>query len=174
MKKSKKSVIDPISLAIGRTEKFMPSPEYVVPDSEIISKIQALADIDERDRDGRTLLMFAALNERKSVAAYLIERGADVNAADNIGFTPLHFAVQDHSDSVLELLLASGANVNAQDSFGNIPLMKANMQTPLSVFEILLKHGADPMQKNNYGIAPLDVFASREDTLSLMKSYIKE
>jgi len=173
MKKSKKSAIDPISLAMGRTEKFMPAPEYVVSDSEIISKIQALADIDERDRDGRTLLMFAALNERKSVAAYLIERGADVNAADNIGFTPLHFAVQDHSDSVLELLLASGANVNAQDSFGNSPLMRANMATPLPLFETLLRHGADPKLKNNFGMSSVDVFATHENALRLIKSFIK-
>lgn len=169
MKKTKKSIIEPVTFAMGNTEKLMTSPEYVVSDAEVIAKAELVTNVNEKDRDGRTMLMFAALYERLSVVDYLLSRGADINAGDNNGFTALHFAVQANNAEMVEKLLLSGADANAGDSYGNSPLMKGNFATPVAVFEALLGHGADPFRKNNYGMAAVDIFRAREEVYVLLK-----
>ncbi len=170
MKKSKNSPIDSITSAMGNTEKLMPSPEYVVSDEEVISKAEFVADVNEKDRDGRTMLMFAALHGRLHVVNYLLARGADLNIADNNGFTPLHFAVQANDTAMVEKLLLCGADANAKDNFGNSPIMKGNFLTPIAIFQLLLDHGADPYQKNNYAMSAADIFGTRDDVAALLKT----
>jgi ankyrin repeat protein len=69
------------------------------------------ADINARDPQGRTALIFAAssdllpLNEVK----FLIEKGADINAKTVDGRTALHYAKLHGNTSITELLTKAGA-----------------------------------------------------------------
>ena len=47
------------------------------------------ADIEARDKDGRTPLFIACSKNNVDICALLISKGADVNAKDNRGWTPL-------------------------------------------------------------------------------------
>jgi ankyrin repeat protein len=49
---------------------------------------------DERDGDGRTPLIHAAIDNRLAVADLLLESGADVDAQDRLGNSALHYAAQ--------------------------------------------------------------------------------
>ena len=167
MAKRKKSAIDPITMQMGCTTKLMPSTEYVISDEDIIARVAEIADANAKDFDGRTMLMFAALNERAAVAEYLLSRGADINCGDANGFTALHFAVQANSLLMVELLLKNGAHANAKDAFGNTPLMRCNNASPISIFKALLERGANPAEKNNYNMSAADMFCSRDDILAL-------
>ncbi|MEM7362157.1 MAG: ankyrin repeat domain-containing protein, partial [Bacteroidota bacterium] len=61
-----------------------------------------------------TPLHYAAWNNSKEVAEFLIQHDADVNAKDGEGCTPLHWAAEKNSKELAELLIREGADVNAK------------------------------------------------------------
>jgi cytohesin len=114
------------------------------------------ADVNAKDKDGRTPLHSAAWYGRKDVAEVLIAKGANVNETDVSGQTPLHLAVSFGSRFVPELLLAKGANVNARDKAGNTPLhIAAGYPGAKEFLEFLLAKGADANARNDKGETPL-------------------
>ena len=48
---------------------------------------RGLSDIDQRDRFGRTLLMYASIYRREKLVLWLLEKGADPYARDAEGCT---------------------------------------------------------------------------------------
>src|SRR5262249_54726430 len=74
--------------------------------------LDAGADVNAEEENGRTPLHVAATNRRKEVAALLLARGAKVDAKNKSDhFTPLHSAALAGSTEVAGLLLANGADV---------------------------------------------------------------
>ena len=136
-------------------------------DEDIIGMIGAVSDLEETDRDGRTLLIDAAAYGRTNVIKYLIDNGAHVNTSDKAGFTALHMATLYCDIPTISVLLENGANVNAKDSNGNTPMSNVGNVRALDVFRILIKHGADPYEKNNYGVAPCDFLAGYPDIVAM-------
>lgn len=78
------------------------------------------------DRDGRTPLHYAALENRVSDLQAELGRGGGPNIADKHGFTPLHFAAQQSALDAASVLLDHGADVDAVNVHGNTPLWLAN------------------------------------------------
>ncbi|MDR3404414.1 MAG: ankyrin repeat domain-containing protein [Chthoniobacter sp.] len=111
------------------------------------------------DREGRTALHYAALENNGAEVKRLIEAGFAVDAPDKAGWTPLHFAAQEYSAAAAILLLEHGAPVDAQDSNGNTPLSRAvfNSKGRGELIRLLRKAGADPRRKNHYGVSPLSL-----------------
>src|SRR5271154_3733169 len=85
--------------------------------AQITADIQSGADVNAKDNNGYSPLMFAAdHNSNTDVIKALINAGADVNAKDNGGFTPLIFAASYNKNSdMITILIKAGANVNATD-----------------------------------------------------------
>jgi uncharacterized protein len=97
------------------------------------------AEIDARQKNGTTALMFAAglgygtgtfandyatpVELLESVKV-LVAAGADVNAISEAGQTPLHFGAQA-SDDIVKFLAASGANLDVKDKQGRTPVEMA-------------------------------------------------
>src|SRR5437660_11732423 len=54
------------------------------------------ADPNERDSDGRTPLMHAAIDNKVDIAKALLKKGADVDGQDDHGYGALHFAAQNY------------------------------------------------------------------------------
>ena len=126
--------------------------------------LDAGEDVDARDRDGNTVLIYAAGFAQTAFVRELIARGADVNAQDKEGHTALHAAAGTHSLEIVELLLRHGANVDACDRHWNTPLSKAvYFQSPNrnrdAVINCLIAHGADQTLKNKYGVPAMDLTA---------------
>ena len=75
------------------------------------------ANIDMPDNQGKTALMYAALNERKGVIEALMHREASIDMQDKDGMTALMYAARNgHLESV-KALISSGANT--KDDFKN-------------------------------------------------------
>ncbi len=113
------------------------------------------SNINDTDRDGRTLLHTIVGDDNVEVASKLISLGVDVNKEDNSGWTSLHFAAQNYNIDMVKLLVKSGANVNALDGNGNSILSRAvfNSKGKLEVIEFLIKEGANPDIENTSGVS---------------------
>ena len=83
------------------------------------------ADVDVRNRAGRTALTAAVLTQAADAALLrlLLEAGADVQSIGVDTRTALHHAVERGRYTYAELLLDSGADVNAADADGNTALV---------------------------------------------------
>lgn len=108
--------------------------------------VEAGAQVNARDRLGRTALMFAVTYNNHYVASELIDHDAAVNTSDDLGRTPLLLAATRNGRSqVVRTLLEAGAHVNARDGeSGATALIRAAMwnRNP-EILETLLDFGAD-------------------------------
>ena len=96
-----KNIIEKIAISMMDNERYS--------DNDIINMIADVSDIEDTDRDGRTLLINAAAYKRTDVIKFLIGKGADVNACDKAGFTALHMASLYCDIPSIILLIESGA-----------------------------------------------------------------
>ncbi len=111
------------------------------------------------DRDGRTLLFYAVLENNLDIVKLLIKEGANLNVKDKLGWSPLHYAINEHNPEMVKLLITNGAKINVKDSFGNTPIWRAVFASKGrgDIIELLLLNGADPAIKNNSGISAIDL-----------------
>ena len=77
-------------------------------------------DVNDRDSEGRTPLMYALGSYNPQLIKLLIKNGADVNITDNKGRTALFFG-SPYVENI-KLLIDSGININHQDNNGNTAL----------------------------------------------------
>jgi hypothetical protein len=89
------------------------------------------ADVDARDRDGRTPLILAAKSDSGELVTQLLGSKANVEAKDCEGRTALFFAMCHslgrrkywrHESTALNALLGAAADINARDKGGMTPL----------------------------------------------------
>jgi len=79
--------------------------------------LEAGAEPDTPDRDGRTALHVAAMLQNVEMVKLLVVHGADVNKADACGETTIMFAAGKGSSEIVEYLFIKGANPNARSDY---------------------------------------------------------
>jgi ankyrin repeat protein len=80
------------------------------------------ADINIKNKDGKTPLHIAVENNYEDIIKFLLENKADVNVKDNEGNTPLHIAIKKGNYFVIKELIKFGADKNAKNNKGETPL----------------------------------------------------
>jgi uncharacterized protein len=127
--------------------------------AELRNSISRGADVNEREGNGSTLLMYAAMQSDLEVAKLAVHAGAIVDCQDEGGFSALHFACQNYCLEIIDLLLKHRANTELVDSYGNTPLMRAVSHSAGrgGAIKLLLGAGADRYRQNNYGQSPIGV-----------------
>ena len=163
-----RNLIDSIVADLHDNEKWMPT-EHAVSEASIISKLNEIDNLEQKDKNGRTLLVNAVCYERKNVVKYLLSKNVDVNVHVDRGFTALHLAAETGNFDIAELLLKNGAEVDSMDMFGATPLMRCKHSAPLSIFRLLASYGADPQIKNFHGICALDIFGAYPQIIEIFK-----
>ena len=126
----------------GKTREELEAPIDAAKKGDIETVKQHLAtgaDVNYRNKNGDTLLNYAALLGHKEIVELLIENGADMNAKGLADWTPLHLAAQNKQEQIVQLLIANGAEVNPYTSpgFGGTPLDVADGK----IADLLRKHG---------------------------------
>jgi ankyrin repeat protein len=95
--------------------------------------LDAKADVNAKDADGITALMWASMKGQPNVVRVLLDAGADVNAHAGGGLTgftdafntALMFAAENDHPDVARVLLNAGADVNAKGQMDDTALMLA-------------------------------------------------
>ena len=112
-------------------------------------------DIDSRERNGITTLMWTVLYGQQGAFQMLLQNGADPSLKANDGFSLLHHAAQGGNTSIINKLLSLGLDVDSRTNSGVIPLMTAASRYKQNAFEMLIQNGADPSLKDNRGFSVL-------------------
>lgn len=117
---------------------------------EILSiLVQNGADVDTRDEQGRSALMYSSVVGSLRQARLLLDAGASPRSTDSLGTTALMFAAVHGHLSVVQLLLARGSDVNARGPDQSTALMLASDDIP--VLKALIKAGAHLDDQDNLG-----------------------
>lgn len=108
-----------------------------------VPHLDAIAEDEEQEAIGRTLLHLAAREGLLRVVRLLIQLGADLEARDAGSWTSLHLSCGHGHSDIVDALLESGADVNCQDEHGWAPLHHAVALEYADVVALLLEKGAD-------------------------------
>jgi ankyrin repeat protein len=113
--------------------------------ADIITKaLEQGFDVNKRDAENRTVLMYAAFNGHAAIVKQLIEAEADVNVQDTIGTSALMFAASGPSTETVQVLLDAGAEINMVDKNEHFSaLMWAAAEGQVENVKLLLSKGAD-------------------------------
>ena len=122
-------------------------------------------DVNARDDEKRTALMWAAYDGYTEVVKQLLKRGAEVDARDLLDRTALMFAASGANIETVRLLLAHKADTNLVDSHEAwTALMFAAAEGHNDIVQALLKAGADRNLIDTDGDSAYDFAVQRGHT----------
>ncbi|ELU10545.1 hypothetical protein CAPTEDRAFT_104768, partial [Capitella teleta] len=94
-----------------------------------------------KEKDGDTLLHWAAYKGNVDISELLLRHGADPNQRNDVSNSPLHDAVLNETKdqlNVVKLLIQNGAHVNEKGMNGATPLHYAANNVNTSIADLLL------------------------------------
>ena len=116
------------SISSAATAALLEGNEEGRSSAAIAVLLDAGADPETRNVDGRTPLHLAANDGGPENVDALLDAGANVEARDHLGMTPLHLAADScRSPAVIAVLLDAGADPKARDRDGRTPWDLARM-----------------------------------------------
>lgn len=128
--------------------------------------IQAGAQVDAKDKDLRTPLLEAVINNHVDVARYLIQNGACVYHVEEDGYTSLHHAAKLGNLEIVNMLLETG-----QVDELNVCLHWAAYAGNIDIAELVLNAGCSLSSVNVHGDTPLHI-AAREGYLECVTLFL--
>lgn len=118
----------------------------------VLFLLDADADVDQQDSQGRTALIRAVLKNHAAIAEVLIKFGAIVNLADNTGRTPLHWAAFNGNLTIVQLLISKKADLSIVDKTNQTAQQIASVKKHTEVesfFENILQLTANALNTDN-------------------------
>jgi hypothetical protein len=82
------------------------------------------AEVDSKNKDDWTPLLWATESGHKAVVKLLLEKGANIDSKDKDGRRPLPRAAENGHEAVVKLLLEKGADVDSKNKDGQTPLSR--------------------------------------------------
>ncbi|XP_046585282.1 putative ankyrin repeat protein RF_0381 [Haliotis rubra] len=111
-----------------------------------------IADIDSRDRVGRTPVLYAAGKGNKKIVDLLVSKGCNLSVVDDQGRNILHAAcLGDNEDIVKDLLSRGIADIDSRDDRGKTPAMYATEKGNKKVVDLLVSKGCNLSVVDNLG-----------------------
>ena len=99
-------------------------------------------DVNSRDKEGKTALMWSIITKHKKIAKFLLKQpGIDVNVKDADGQNALHVALENGDSEVVKLILKTGnVDVNCMDPVGTAPIHYAVREGNVPLVKMFLTH----------------------------------
>ncbi|MBI3583277.1 MAG: ankyrin repeat domain-containing protein [Nitrospinae bacterium] len=138
-----------------------------------VSAIEALlqkgVDINTKDTDGNTALIWASRNGQKACIQKLVEKGATIDEKNGIGETALIIASRSGYKDIVELLIKNAADVNLKTNDGNTAFTFASYNGHVEVVDILKKSGVVPIKYQDPEILKAAFFGDVNTLRALLK-----
>ena len=122
--------------------------------------IEKGVDVNARDENGKTALLWASYYGDIEVLKYLIKKGADIEAKDDKGNTPLTTTSYNGYLEHVKYLVENGADIDAKNKYGKTALMQASILGWLEVAQYLVAKGANIEAQDNIGRTSLSFVLS--------------
>lgn len=113
------------------------------------------ANVNVKDRLGRTPLILAAALGSKEIINLLLSNYGDINICDDNGITPFSYAVYYSHKDIAQILINNNANIDQQNGHGCTALKYAVINENIELVQMLINSGADVNIKDNDGYSPL-------------------
>ena len=130
-------------------------------------------NVNARQADGSSALLWAAHDGDADRVAQLLRAGADPSIANNYGATPMMEAAMLGDAAVLKLLLKAGANVESPNAEGQTALMAVARTGNIEAAKLLLSKGANVNAKEQWGGQTALMWASAQSQAEMAKLLIK-
>lgn len=88
-------------------------------DVPTVEKLVTPENINQKNENGRTALMYAAENGNTTIGQKLLDKGANVNEKSNSGGTSLMLAAYYGHKDMVRMLLTAGAKIDEKNNAGN-------------------------------------------------------
>lgn len=138
-------------------------------DVETLRKlIDSGVDIETKDSNGLTPLMWAAKANSIDSTKKLIAMGANIEARDKKGLTPLIWSAKEGSNDVTKILITVGASIEGKDKNGKTALFFVAEKNLKAAEQILIDAGANIMAEDFYGFTAL-MRAAENDSVDAAK-----
>jgi ankyrin repeat protein len=128
---------------------------------DVAALIQQGADVNAKDRDGKSALMYAIGYHDWDIARALIQAGADTTVAAKDGKSILFAAIEEKNTELALLLIDNSRAKNLSGTAGLSPLLPAVASSNVKVIEALLRAGVDPNVAGGEGKTPLHLAAEK-------------
>ena len=100
-------------------------------------------DVDARESDGSTALLWATYKVDHELVRALLRKGAKANVSNNFGSSPLIEAVKLGDIELTRMLLGAHADANSPNQDGQTALMLASSLGSRDIAELLIAKGAN-------------------------------
>ncbi|XP_055629009.1 palmitoyltransferase Hip14 isoform X2 [Toxorhynchites rutilus septentrionalis] len=118
--------------------------------------IEAGWDVNQPDSETVTLLHWAAINNRKDIIKYFLDKGASVDAVGGeLNATPLHWATRQGHLGAVVLLLAAGADPSLRDAEGCSCIHLAAQFGHTALVAYFIARGVNPDLQDRGGMTAL-------------------
>lgn len=145
-----------LNTAIGQTQRLSFVPSYTETPHIVRALIAAGADVNVKDRAGRTAILNAAELGYTDCINSLIAARANLNSKDNEGITALIAAACYCDDVSIKELIAAGADINTRDNDGITALIASACYRSDDCINSLIAASADVNTKDNQGKTAFD------------------
>ncbi|XP_046543960.1 serine/threonine-protein phosphatase 6 regulatory ankyrin repeat subunit A-like [Haliotis rubra] len=115
----------------------------------ITEHLLPLFDINSRGQDGRTPVIYAAVNGVKCLFDLLVSGGADTSLKDDHNNSVFHLACLGGNRSIVEQLLPN-VDINTLEDSGRTAIMEAAFSRNKNVFDFLISKNADVKVIDDY------------------------
>ncbi|NIF48417.1 hypothetical protein F3J28_11660 [Enterobacter sp. Ap-1006] len=113
-------------------------------------------DINVTNRQGRTAITIASLNQKYDCVALLIEAGVDINQQDETCFNPFLISCLNNDLKLLRLLLPAKPDLTRLTRFGGVGITPASEKGHVEIVRELLVHTEINVNHTNFlGWTPL-------------------
>jgi ankyrin repeat protein len=101
-------------------------------------------DLNIKNEDGHTPLMYAAYNGYNETVNHLTLRTKNLDIEDRKGNTLMLIYILKRNQEMINKILSRGAHINFRNQFGITPLLFAiRHELPEDIVHLLVKKGAD-------------------------------
>jgi ankyrin repeat protein len=134
-----------------------------------VALIDGGADIDARNKQGRTPLLTAVMGGKERIVWLLLRKGAKTESMDYEGHRALQYSLEfNSSEPIVWSLVDGGANIEARDKQDRTMLHIATAQGQKKIVLLLLGKGATPGFMDDEGNTALHLATDEDIAMALI------